>query len=90
MTDMAKSATSPNSHEAIATAMDILKDRQETPELVKKPRMVANKQPKPVSQEPPRQDIDFEDLVAEFMKSVRDARELNKKQNVQALIAQAI
>ena len=73
---MAKSATSSNSHETIATDTDILNDIQETPELVKKTRKVANTHPNPISQEPPRKDIGLENLVAKRMKAMRDAREL--------------
>ena len=55
MVDMAKRATSCNSHETIATAMNISRGIQDTPELVNTPRKVANKQPKLVSQAPPVQ-----------------------------------
>ena len=56
MVDMGKTATSSNSHETIATTMEILRGQQHTPEPVKKPRNVANEEPKPISHEPPMQD----------------------------------
>ena len=50
----------------------------------------VNKQPKPVSEDAPVAVPDLEDLVMKRMKAMRDAKELKKKEQIQALIAQAI
>ena len=52
---MAKCAIASNSHETIVATMDILREIPDTPEPVKKPRNVANKQPKPVNPKLPMQ-----------------------------------
>ena len=57
---------------------------------VRKPRQVKV-EPEPVPDPPPIVDIeDLEDQVAKRMKALRDAREIKKKERIQALIAQAI
>ena len=53
-----------------------------------KTRKPSNKQPKPASQDAATVPY-IEDLVANRMKTMRDAKELNKDQ-IQALSAQAI
>ena len=56
-----------------------------------KTRKPVNKQPKPASEDaPPVAVPDLEDLVMKRMKAMRDAKELKKKEQIQALIAQAI
>ena len=60
-------------------------------ELVKMAtRKPVNKQPKPASEDAPVAVPDLEDLVMKRMKAMRDAKELKKKEKVQAFIAQAI
>ena len=55
----------------------------------RKPRQP--KQPNPVSKDDtPVVVPDIEDLVLKRMQSMRDAKELKKKEKIQALIAQAI
>ena len=54
-------------------------------------RKPVNKQLKPASEDaPPVAVPDLEDLVMKRMKAMRDAKELKKKEQIQALIAQAI
>ena len=56
-----------------------------------KTRKPVNKQPRPASEDaPPVAVPDLEDLVMKRMKAMRDAKELKKKAQIQALIAQAI
>ena len=56
-----------------------------------KTRKPVNKQPKPASEDaPPVAVPDLEDLVMKRMKAMRDAKELQKKEQIQDLIAQAI
>ena len=59
---------------------------------VRKPRQFKV-EPEPVPDPPPPPIVDIEDLedqVAKRMKALRDAREIKKKERIQALIAQAI
>ena len=55
-----------------------------------KTRKPVNKQPKPASEDAPVAVPDLEYLVMKRMKAMRDAKELKKEENIQALIAQAI
>ena len=55
-----------------------------------KTRYPVNKQPKPASEDAPVAVPDLEDLVMKRMKARRDAKELKKKEKIQAFIAQAI
>ena len=56
-----------------------------------KTRKPVNKQPKPASEDAPHVAVpDLEYLVMKRMKAMRDAKELKKKEQIQALIAQAI
>ena len=55
-----------------------------------KTREPVNKQPKPASEDAPVAVPDLEYLVMKRMKAMRDAKELKKKEKIQALIAQAM
>ena len=55
-----------------------------------KTRKPVNKQPKPASEDAPVAEPDLEDLVMKRTQAMHDAKELKKKEQIQALIAQAI
>ena len=55
-----------------------------------KTRKPVNKQPKPTSEDAPVAVPNLENLVMKRMKAMHDAKELKRKEKIQALIAQAL
>ena len=53
-----------------------------------KTRKPVSKQPKPASEDAPVIVPDLEDLAMKRMKAMRDAKELKKKEKIQAFFAQ--